>query len=170
MVRCYIWIHSKFYLQAWITFFLTLIVFVKYSELATGWTYEKSLFNPCQVHEISKAPTMALGPTQAPLHWVQGALSPGIKQPKHKADHSSPSHAEANDEWSHTVTPPICLHCKYFLYQESSRNFIKQVSVCTSWYKRIADMKQHARAEKVPLICSQNKMSVYCQYFILLNM
>lgn len=45
-------------------------------------------FNPCQVREISKAPTMA------PLHWVQGALSPGIKQPEHEADHSSPPHAE----------------------------------------------------------------------------
>jgi hypothetical protein len=90
------------------------MVFVKYSELATGWTYEISLFNPCQVCEISKAPTTDLGPTQSPLHWVQGALSPGIKQPKQEADHSSPSHAEVNNEWSHTVTPPYAFIASIF--------------------------------------------------------
>jgi hypothetical protein len=35
----------------------------------------------------------ALGPTQPPIQWVPGALSPGVKRPGREADHS-----------------PICLH------------------------------------------------------------
>jgi len=29
----------------------------------------------------------ALGPTQPPMQWVQGALSLGLKRPGHEADH-----------------------------------------------------------------------------------
>jgi hypothetical protein len=36
----------------------------------------------------------ALGPTQPPIQWVQGALSPGIKWPGHEVDHSPTSSAE----------------------------------------------------------------------------
>jgi len=30
----------------------------------------------------------ALGPTQVPIKWVLGALSPGIKRSEHEAEHS----------------------------------------------------------------------------------
>ena len=120
LVRFYMRSHSKFYLHTWITFLLKKkkkkpwTVYVKYSELATGWTYEKSWFNSGQVHEISKAPTMALGPTQALLQWVQLALSSGIKQPEHEADHPSSSHAEVNNECSHTFIPPYAFIASIF--------------------------------------------------------
>jgi hypothetical protein len=48
---------------------------------------------------------MALGPTQPPIQWVPGALSLGIKQPGHEANHSPPSSAEVENAWSHTSTP-----------------------------------------------------------------
>jgi hypothetical protein len=35
-----------------------------------------------------------LGPTQPPVQWVLGALSPGVKQHGHEADHSLPSSAK----------------------------------------------------------------------------
>jgi hypothetical protein len=52
---------------------------------------------------------MALGTTQPPIQWVPGALSLGIKQPGHEADHSPPPSAEVKNVWSYTSTPPIRL-------------------------------------------------------------
>jgi hypothetical protein len=42
-----------------------------------------------------------LGPTQPPIQWVPGALSPGIKRPDREADHSDPSSAEVKNAWSY---------------------------------------------------------------------
>jgi hypothetical protein len=47
----------------------------------------------------------ALGSTQPPIQWVDGALSLGVKRPRHEADHSPPSTAEVKDVWSYTSTP-----------------------------------------------------------------
>jgi hypothetical protein len=52
----------------------------------------------------------SLGPTQPPIHLVQGALSLGIKRPGREADHSPPSSAEVKNAWSYTSTPPVRLH------------------------------------------------------------
>jgi len=53
---------------------------------------------------------LALGPTQLPIQWGPGALSTGVKQPGHEADHSPPSSADIENMWSYTSTPPILLH------------------------------------------------------------
>jgi hypothetical protein len=45
----------------------------------------------------------ALGPTHPPIHWVPGALSPGLKRPEREADHSLPSSAEFKN--SAAITP-----------------------------------------------------------------
>jgi hypothetical protein len=39
----------------------------------------------------------ALGPTQAPIKWVPGAVYLGIKRLGHEADHSPPSSAEVEE-------------------------------------------------------------------------
>jgi hypothetical protein len=39
----------------------------------------------------------ALGPTQPPIQWVQGALFLEVKQPGHEADHSLPSSAKLEE-------------------------------------------------------------------------
>jgi hypothetical protein len=39
-----------------------------------------------------------LGPTQPPIHWVPGTLSPGLKRQGREADHSSPSSAEVKND------------------------------------------------------------------------
>jgi hypothetical protein len=49
----------------------------------------------------------ALGPTQLPIQWVQGALPLGVKRPEREADHLPPSSAEVKNEWSYTSTPLI---------------------------------------------------------------
>jgi hypothetical protein len=48
----------------------------------------------------------ALGPTQSPVNWVLGDLSPGVRWPWHEADHSSPTSAEVKKMWIYTPTPP----------------------------------------------------------------
>jgi hypothetical protein len=48
----------------------------------------------------------ALGPTQPPIQWVAGALSPGVKRPRCEADHSPPTSAEVKKMWLYTSTPP----------------------------------------------------------------
>jgi hypothetical protein len=45
------------------------------------------------------ATTPALGPTQPPIQWVPGALSPGVKRQGREADHSPPTSAEVKEMW-----------------------------------------------------------------------
>jgi hypothetical protein len=54
---------------------------------------------------FSNSPTPALGFTQHPI-WVQGALSPEVKQPGREADHSPPTSSEVKRMWIYTSTPP----------------------------------------------------------------
>jgi len=46
---------------------------------------------------------------QPPIQWVPGALSLGVKQLGHDADHSPPSSTEVKNAWCYTSTPPIRL-------------------------------------------------------------
>jgi hypothetical protein len=42
----------------------------------------------------------------APVPWIPGALSLGIKRPGREANHSSPSSAKAKNAWIYSSTPP----------------------------------------------------------------
>jgi hypothetical protein len=55
---------------------------------------------------FSTASRPALGPTQPPIQWVPGALSPGIKRQGRETDRSSPTSAEVKKMWIYTSTPP----------------------------------------------------------------
>jgi phage terminase large subunit-like protein len=46
------------------------------------------------------------GPTQPPIQWVPGAISPGIKRLEREGDHSHPTSAEVKKTWIYTSTPP----------------------------------------------------------------
>jgi hypothetical protein len=52
----------------------------------------------------------ALGPTQPPIQWVQGALSLGVKRPGSEADHSPPSSAEVKEWVELYLHSPNSLH------------------------------------------------------------
>jgi hypothetical protein len=54
---------------------------------------------------FSTASKPILGPTQPPIHWVPGTLSPGVKRPWREADHSLPTSAKVNKTWTYTFTP-----------------------------------------------------------------
>jgi hypothetical protein len=40
-----------------------------------------------------------MGPTQLPIQWVTGALSPGVKLPGREADHSPQTSAKVKNTW-----------------------------------------------------------------------
>jgi hypothetical protein len=40
-----------------------------------------------------------LGPTQTPIQWVPGALSPGVKRQGRETDHSPPTTVEVKKMW-----------------------------------------------------------------------
>jgi hypothetical protein len=47
-----------------------------------------------------------LEPTQPPIQWVLGALSPGVKRTEHEADYSPPTSIEVKKTWMYTSTSP----------------------------------------------------------------
>jgi hypothetical protein len=47
-----------------------------------------------------------LGPTQPPIQWVPGILSPAVKRPGSVAVHSPPASAEVKNMWIYASTPP----------------------------------------------------------------
>lgn len=54
----------------------------------------------------TKALTLALRPIQPPIQWILGTLSPGVKDPGHEADLSTPTSSENKNEW----TIPLLSH------------------------------------------------------------
>jgi len=47
----------------------------------------------------------AMGPTQPPIQWVPGTVSPKVKRPVRKGDHSRPSSAQIKNAWSYNSSP-----------------------------------------------------------------
>jgi hypothetical protein len=47
-----------------------------------------------------------LGPTQPPIQWVPGTLSPGVKRQGRRFDHSPPTGGKVKKTWIYTSTPP----------------------------------------------------------------
>jgi hypothetical protein len=58
---------------------------------------------------FSKSSRPALGPTQPPIQWVLGALSPMVKRSGREADHSPPTSAEVKKMRIYKSTPPYAL-------------------------------------------------------------
>jgi hypothetical protein len=48
----------------------------------------------------------ALGPTQPPIQWTPGALSPGVKRPGIETDYSPQTGVEVKKMWIYTYTTP----------------------------------------------------------------
>jgi hypothetical protein len=74
---------------------------------ATGYELEGRSFDSRQGQVIllcSTAYRPVLGPTQPPVQWVLGAVSPGVKRPLREADHSPRSSAEVKNGG---VIPPL---------------------------------------------------------------
>jgi hypothetical protein len=61
------------------------IIILKHRRIATGCRLDGNGFDS------------ALAPTQPPVQWVLGALSPGVKHQGREADHSPPSCTEVKN-------------------------------------------------------------------------
>jgi hypothetical protein len=48
----------------------------------------------------------AVGPTNPPIQWVPGSLSPGVKRPGDETDNSTSTNAAVKKTWFYTSTPP----------------------------------------------------------------
>jgi hypothetical protein len=78
-----------------------------------GWTFGVLGFDSqwgLGIFLLTTASRVALGPTQPPIQWVPGALSLGVKQLGHEADHSPPSSAEVKERVELYLHSPISLH------------------------------------------------------------
>jgi hypothetical protein len=71
-------------------------------------------FDSRQGQEIllfSTGPRPSLGPTQPPIQWVPGALSPGVKRSGRLAGHLLPSSAEVKNDGA--ISPsPLTFSCR----------------------------------------------------------
>jgi hypothetical protein len=68
--------------------------------LTTDWTFGRSGFVPRQgqrIFPLTSVSRPAMEPTQLPVQWVPGVLSPGKARPGRDADHSPPSSAEVRN-------------------------------------------------------------------------
>jgi hypothetical protein len=67
--------------------------------LATAYLLDGpgSILGKDKIFLFSTASRPAVGPTQPPIQWVPGALSPGVKRKWREADHSPPSSDEAKN-------------------------------------------------------------------------
>jgi hypothetical protein len=54
---------------------------------------------------FSMSSRLSLGPTQPPIQWVEGTLSPGVKRPGREADPSPPTSAKIKKTWIYICTP-----------------------------------------------------------------
>jgi hypothetical protein len=72
-----------------------------------GWTTERfGVRIPGGSRIFSTSFIPALRATQPPVQCVPEALSPGLKQPGHEAEHSPPTSAEVKKNWIYKATPP----------------------------------------------------------------
>jgi hypothetical protein len=89
------------------------------SRLRTGWPgVQFPAGAVMRLFLFATTPRAALEPTQSPIHWVAGALTPGVKRPGREADHSRPSSADVTNACSYIYTPPppICILCVVLNY------------------------------------------------------
>jgi hypothetical protein len=80
-------------------------------SIVTGYGLDSgvNIWAPVGSRIISISSSLALRPTQSPVPWVQGALSPGVKQQGRKADHSPPATAEVKRMCINTAAIPYPL-------------------------------------------------------------
>jgi hypothetical protein len=68
----------------------------------------------------------ALGPTQPPIRWVVGALSPGVKLQGREADHSLPASVEVKNTRIYASAPSYVFKAQCLVKHLYSKKKVKQ--------------------------------------------
>jgi hypothetical protein len=80
--------------------------------IATRCTTKELSFDSQQGQQIflfSIASRPTPGPTQPPIQWIHGAISPEVKRHGREADHSPPSRTEVKN---HAAIPSLPIHVR----------------------------------------------------------
>ena len=79
-------------------------------RFVTGWTVQGlNLWGSKNFRLLYTRPDRPWGPPSLLSNGYRSFFQ-GIKRPRHGVDHSPPSSAEVEDDWSYTFTTPLCLH------------------------------------------------------------
>jgi hypothetical protein len=81
--------------------YLSTIILFKISTERLGSNSRQGL----RIFLYATASRPAQGPTRPPIQWLSGVLSPKVKWPVCKADHSPLSSAEVKNAWSYISSP-----------------------------------------------------------------
>jgi hypothetical protein len=91
-----------------------------------------------------------LGPTQPPVQWIAGALSPGVNRPGREADHSTPTPRSRICESIHPLPHTCNLHGVAFNYLSTGTTLplipYSFVNLCNPIIKCIMVLKIHLSA------------------------
>jgi hypothetical protein len=77
--------------------------------ISTGYVLDDRMIGvrvPIVSRIFSTSSRPAQGPTQPPIQWVPGALSPEVNWSGREANHSPPATADVKQMWLYTSTPP----------------------------------------------------------------
>jgi hypothetical protein len=81
----------------------------------TGWITGIRYPADAGIFLLATGSRPALEPTQPPIQWVPGALSPGVKRPGREADHKRSCSAEIKNAWIYTSTVPYVFMAWYLI-------------------------------------------------------
>jgi hypothetical protein len=94
----------------------------------------------------------AVGPTQSPIQWVPGALSPGVKLPGHEADNSPLSIAEVKN--SGATPPPPTSSWHYVFYTIVRIHFFeKELRFISVELRFLVTWPDQQKTQKVEIHC-----------------
>jgi hypothetical protein len=94
----------------------SVLAFCPEDVVISWWAYATSTMSSSpgrgKFFLYSKTTRLVLGPSQPPIQWVPGALSPGVERPVLEVDHSTPTSAEVKNTWFYTSSPPYVFIAK----------------------------------------------------------
>jgi hypothetical protein len=102
-----------------------------------GWRVGVQFLAKARFFSSPQSPDQLLAPTQPPIQWVLGALSPEIKWPGWEPDHSPPSSAKVKNGGTISPLPMSSWHrASLIKYRDNFTFFFYLVSwKLVSWFK-----------------------------------
>jgi hypothetical protein len=92
-----------------------------------------------------------LGPTQPPIQWVPGNLTPGLKRPGSEAHHSPPTNAEVRNKWISTSTPPV-------KHRDNFTFFLPFYGMQSSYWYKVKGKAIHLTGREGPWGCETSRL------------